>query len=216
VSEPQLTTYDAPGRPRALVLMLHGGKQRSSQPVTGRSASWRRCLVMQRSIARQAQDAGVSTWLLRYGVVGWNDPRRPSPVPDARWALDQVRARIGDVPVVLLGHSMGARTAVHVADDPLVTGVVALAPWLPEGEPVRRLADRHLVAAHGRGDRITSYAATRQYVARARTVAASAEMVDMGRIGHYMLREVPTWNRLAVDRSLRILGLGSASGQSSA
>jgi predicted alpha/beta-hydrolase family hydrolase len=206
VPEPQLTTYDAPGRPRALVLMLHGGKQSSMQAVTGRSASWRRCLVMQRSIARQAQEAGVSTWLLRYGVIGWNDPRRPSPVPDARWALDQVRARVGEVPVVLLGHSMGARTAVHVADDPLVTGVVALAPWFPTGEPIRTLSGRHLVAAHGRGDRITSYGATRQYVARARVVTASAEMVDMGRIGHYMLRDVEAWNRLAIDRSLRILG----------
>jgi len=206
VPEPQLTTYDSPGRARALVLMLHGGKQRSQQVVTGRSASWRRCLVMQRSIARQAQDAGVSTWLLRYGVLGWNDPDRPSPVQDARWALDQVRERLGEIPVVLLGHSMGARTAVHVADDAQVAGVVALAPWFPTGEPVTPLAGRHLVAAHGRGDRITSYGATRQYVARARVVTASAEMVDMGRIGHYMLRDVQAWNRLAIDRSLRILG----------
>lgn len=210
--EPHLTTYDAAGRPRGLVLMLHGGKERSERRVTGRSPSWRRCLAMQRAIARPAQEAGVSTWLLRYGVVGWNDHRLPSPVPDARWALARARERLGDVPVVLLGHSMGARTAVHVADDPLVAGVVALAPWFPEGEPVRRLAGRHLVAAHGRGDRITSYGATRQYVARARVVAASAEMVDMGRIGHYMLREIGAWNRLAIDSSLRMLGIDPASG----
>ena len=42
------------------------------------------------------------------------------------------------MPVVLLGHSMGGRTAVAVADDPSVVGVVALAPWLPAGRAERR------------------------------------------------------------------------------
>ena len=53
--------------------------------------------------------AGASLWLLRYAVRGWNQrvAAPPSPVPDARWALDEVRSELGDVPVVLLGHSMG-------------------------------------------------------------------------------------------------------------
>ena len=106
------------------------------------------------------------------------------------------------MPVVLVGHSMGARTAVHVADDPGVVGVVGLAPWFPAGEPVQALAGKRLLAAHGRRDRITSYRATRRTVERAREVAASAELHDMGRIGHYMLRRVSAWNDFAVDRSL--------------
>lgn len=200
---PALTTYDAPGRPRAVVLMLHGGTEHSRQPVTARSASWRRSLTMQRTIAPAAMEQGVSVWLLRYGIRGWNDVTDPSPVPDARWALRQLEAVAA--PVVLLGHSMGARTAVRVADHPLVTGVVALAPWLPRGEPIDAVHGKHLVAAHGRRDRITSARATWEYVDRARRVAASAEAVDMGRVGHYMFRDAARWNQVALQKSLALV-----------
>ena len=65
--------------------------------------------------------------------------------------------RTVDVPVVIVGHSMGARTGARVADDPSVRGLVALAPWFPPGEPVAALQGKDLVVAHGRRDRITSY-----------------------------------------------------------
>ena len=35
----------------------------------------------------------------------------------------------------------------------------------------------------------------------------SAEFHDMGRVGHYMFRNLPAWNRFAVDRSLTQLGV---------
>lgn len=204
MQEPSLTRNDAPGSPRGVVLMLHGGKDRSHEVVDGSSASWRRCAAMQRAITGRAHDAGVSTWLLRYRHRGWNGGA--GPVADARWALDQVRRDLGDVPVVLLGHSMGGRTAVHVADDPSVRGVVGLAPWFPPGERVSALAGRHLVAAHGRRDRITSFRATATYVDRARPLAASAELRDMGQAGHYMLRRISAWNDVAVTGALELLG----------
>ena len=161
--------------------MLHGGKPRSEQPVDGRSASWRRPAWMQRSIAARAHEAGTGVWLVRYARARLERRRRP--VADARWALDRVRAEHGDVPVVLLGHSMGARVAVHVADDPSVVGVVGLAPWWSAQDPVHTLAGRSLVAAHGRRDRITSYAETSRYVERAREVAADATTARHGRAG---------------------------------
>jgi predicted esterase len=201
--EPSLTRHDL-AEPRALILMLHGGRAEGRAPVDERSASWRRSRWMMSQISGRAHRAGAAVWLLRYGVRGWNagGGAEPSPVPDARWALDQARRELGDLPVVLLGHSMGARTAVAVADDPAVTGVVALAPWLPPGEPHRALAGKHLAAAHGSADRITSAKATRAFVRRVEPVTASAEFRDMGRVGHYMFRRVPAWNEFAIERSL--------------
>lgn len=203
MTDPLLTRYDAPGRPEALVLMLHGGKPSSRLAVDGRSASWRRSAWMQRSIAPRAHDAGVGLWLVRYRERGWNGGT--DRVADARDALDRVRADLGDVPVVLLGHSMGARVAVHVADDPSVVGVVGLAPWWSAQDPVRTLAGRTLVAAHGRRDRITSYAETARYVERARRVAVDATLRDMGALGHYMLTGAEQWNDVALDSALQVL-----------
>ena len=143
-------------------------------------------------------------WLVRYRQRGWNGGADPA--ADARWALDRLREVHGDVPVVLLGHSMGARVAVHVADDPSVVGVVGLAPWWSADDPVRTLAGRTLRAAHGRRDRITSFRETARYVARAAAVADSAELHDMGALGHYMLTGARAGTTVAIESVLEVLG----------
>jgi predicted esterase len=200
-----VTRYDAGVRPRALIVMLHGGKDRGHEVVDGRSLSWRRTAVMQRDIARRVQEAGVSTWLLRFTHRGWNGGT--ARIADARRVLEAVRGELGEVPVCLLGHSMGARTAVHVADDPQVRGVVALAPWFPPGESIEALRGKQLYAAHGSRDRITSARATQDYVRRAADVAQTAEFVDMGPLGHYLLRGRGAWNACALQASLAVLGI---------
>jgi pimeloyl-ACP methyl ester carboxylesterase len=188
--------------------MLHGGAKTGHDEVGSRSASLRRTTAMRNALAPRLLEHGLSVWLLRYAVRGWNSGAgpEPSPVPDARWALDEAAAAHPGVPVVLLGHSMGGRTSMYVADHPVVAGVVALAPWLERSDPVRPLAGRHLVAGHGSRDRITSARMTKAYVDRARGVAASAEFVDLGRLGHYMLHRPGVWNRFALDSSLEVLG----------
>lgn len=202
-----LTASRPPPQPRAVVLMLHGGRPHGFEPVGSRSASRWRSDVMRRAIDGPLREAGVATHLLRYGVRGWNAGAgpEPSPVPDARWALARLDAEHPGLPVVLLGHSMGARTSTYVADHPSVVGLVALAPWLGPDDPVRTLAGRHLVAVHGSRDRITSARATRAYVERARPVAASAGFVDAGALGHYMLARAGHWNTLALDGCREVL-----------
>ena len=204
---PSLTPYDAPDRPVAMVLVLHGGKAHSSDEVTRRSLSWRRSLRLARDLRAPLHGEGVGLSVLRYGTVGWNGDGAGR-IEDARWALDRIRQEHGEVPVAILGHSMGGRTACRVADHDLVRGVVALAPWLPPGEPVTALAGRNLHAAHGRRDHITSARDTRAFIERAREVATAASFSDMGDLGHYLLRGVRTWNAFALDGVRRVLAAG--------
>lgn len=204
---PGLHRTEPAGTPRGLVLMLHGGAQHGHNEVGNRSASFRRTGAMRRVLEPKVLDAGLSLWMLRFSVRGWNAGagHEPSPVPDARWALDQAAAEHPGVPVVLLGHSMGGRTAVHVADHPAVAGVVGLAPWLEPQDPFRTLVGKHFIAGHGSRDKITSAKMTRAYVERLQGVAASADFVDMGRLGHYMLSRPRDWNRFALKASLEVL-----------
>jgi alpha-beta hydrolase superfamily lysophospholipase len=204
VPGPSLTRYDAPGRSDAMVLVLHGGKARSSDPVTGRSLTWRRARSLARALGEPLHAQGIGLWVLRYRTSGWNTDGAGK-IEDARWALDRIRSELGAVPVALLGHSMGGRTACRAADHDLVRGVVVLAPWLPPGEPVTALTGRQLHAAHGRRDHITRAQDTRAYVDRAREVASDASYTDMGERGHYLLRGVHAWNSFAVDGVRRVL-----------
>jgi dienelactone hydrolase len=119
-----------------------------------------------------------------------------SPVADARWALDEIWTRQCAVPVVLVGHSMGGRTALRVAGDRSVQGVAALAPWLLDTEPVDQLADRRVLIVHGTRDHVTSPVASCRYAERARAVTADVEYVDIGGETHAMLRHWRTWHRL--------------------
>lgn len=203
----RLTLSALPEEQHGLVVMLHGGAERGTNPVDDRSLALRRTRWMFRTIADDLVSAGIGVALLRFGVKGWNAApgRVPAPVADAREALAVLHAQQPDQPIVLLGHSMGARTAAWVADQPGVVGVVGLAPWFPHDDPVDALAGKYLVAAHGRRDRITSAKATRIFVRRAEAVAEQARFVDMGGLGHYMLRGVDRWNRVAVTESRGIL-----------
>jgi pimeloyl-ACP methyl ester carboxylesterase len=101
--------------------------------------------------------------------------------------LDELRGRLGRVPVVLVGHSMGARAALRVAGHPLVSAIAGLAPWLPPGEPVDQLAGRRVLLAHGSADTVTSPSETWAYADRARSITQVAT-VEVPNGNHALLR----------------------------
>ncbi|MFE0699821.1 alpha/beta fold hydrolase [Streptomyces sp. NPDC058872] len=145
---------------------------------------------------------------VRYRLRGWNG-HRADPVQDTRQALKELRHVAGPLPVVLVGHSMGARAALRAADDPQVRGVVALAPWCPPGEPTEHLADRMIMALHDEADRITSATDTWNYLTRARAAGARVRGVRMHRGRHAMIRDARLWHRLTTTSAAAVLGLTS-------
>jgi pimeloyl-ACP methyl ester carboxylesterase len=194
---PALEVLPAEGATRAVVLVLHGGKAVSREPSLPKHLSVARLVPFAEAVHAASASGGVATWRVRYRYRGWNGADA-SPVADARWALDEVRRRHGDVPVVLLGHSMGARTALRVADDPAVRTVVALAPWLPGGEPVEAARDRRILLAHAPRDRWTSPRESAQWAQRAESLAERLVYVRVRRAGHFMLRRSRLWTSIAV------------------
>lgn len=188
----------ARGETRAVALLLYGGRADSF----ARSQPWHlsavRMVPFARDLHRGLARSGTAVWTLRYRVRGWNGAEA-SPVADARWALAKIRRRHPHVPVVLVGHSMGGRTALRVADDPAVVGIVALAPWLPPGEPRVPLGARQLLVVHGTADRWTDPVASRAYTDAAAADGTPATWLPMPGHGHFMLRRPGRWRRLTRD-----------------
>jgi len=209
-AEPTLNRYDVDRKARGVVLMLHGGMQSNTEPVMARHASWWRMALLARTLRTPARRQGVSVWLLRNRVRGWNarPGREPDPVTDARWAMARVRETYPDVPVVLVGHSMGGRTSCAVADEAAVVGVVTLAPWLPPGEPIDHIGEHTpLLVTHGTGDRWTSAEASRQFVERVRASGGAAAWFAVQGAGHFMFSRVATWNGYVRGAALGLLGV---------
>lgn len=183
-----------PARPRAAVLVLHGGQESSVSPSRPWQLAALRMDPIVRAVSAALPDEHTLVARVRYRLRGWNGGRA-DPAADTRRALRELTGLAGPVPVVLLGHSMGARAALHAADHPQVRAVVGLAPWWPAGEPVRPAADRTLVALHGDRDRVTSLAETAACVRRAGSTATRAGLAVVGGGDHAMLRRPRFWHR---------------------
>ena len=187
------------------VLFLHGGRERSHEPVRASRLAVIRVRLLAWSVRRRLARHGVAVWTLRFSVRGWNGEEM-SPVADARWALEEIDRRAGPLPIVLVGHSMGGRTAMRVADAANVVGVIGLAPWLPSGEPIDALAGRALRIAHGTADRTTNPTLSQEFAGRAVGVAASVAYEVVPGDGHALLRHPRAWNRICADGALEMLG----------
>jgi dienelactone hydrolase len=196
--------------PTGVVLLLHGGREFSTERVRRTNLPAARMRPFATAILRRAMPGPIVVGRLAYRMRGWNEPDTslrqdqnqgpdPDPVVDARWALERIRRRFGPVPVLLVGHSMGGRVALRVAGDESVFAVVALAPWLRRGEPIEQLRGRDLLIAHAPDDHVTDPVASRAYARAAEPIARQVEYRVMPRGRHNMLRGAADWHRLVAD-----------------
>ncbi|SOE09284.1 Predicted esterase [Streptomyces sp. 2323.1] len=193
-----LVVHHRPDTPQAAVLLLHGGRPDDHTPPTRLNLPALRMRPFGCALSRTPRGREVLLASVRYRCRGGNGPQADV-AQDARAALDELAGYAPDVPVVLVGHSMGGRAALLIGGHRAVRGVVALAPWCPPGEPVSHLRDRTLVLLHDVRDRITDAEASWHFADRARRAGARVHTVAMPRGGHTMLRGARHWHRLTVD-----------------
>lgn len=191
---------------RSIVLILHGGQATSTKTARRWTGPYLRMVPFAAALHRRGGTRGLSVRLLRYRYRGWNEPEL-HPLVDARWALDHLGAHHPDAPVVLLGHSMGGRTALRAADHPAVVAVCALAPWTPEDEPAHQVTRRSVLIAHGDRDRITDPRLSYRFAVRARAASDRVCRFEVLGDGHAMLRRPRDWTALVTRFIEPTLGL---------
>lgn len=192
---PRLIITAAPQRPDGVVVVLHGGRENDRTPARVRQLAVLRMVPIARRVAAAGRGR-LSVVRVLNGVRGWNAPDA-APVDDARWVIERCRELFGDLPVGLIGHSMGARAALRAAGAPNVRSVVGLAPWLPPGEPTEQLRDRRVLIVHGSADRMTSPFASAAFARSLAGVAAQTTYVDVPGERHAMLRRRDAFDGLA-------------------
>jgi pimeloyl-ACP methyl ester carboxylesterase len=188
-----------------LVLLLHGGQSASTEPTAATQLSVARIAWLAGPVRRALRGSDIVVGRPRFRLRGWNG-ELASPVADLTAWLDEAAERFGRVPIVLIGHSMGARAALRAAGHPQVRAVAGLAPWLPHGEPVAQLSGTQVLLAHGDRDGVTSPALTWEYAGRARTVTTVTTVCVRGG-DHAMLHGARGWHRLAARFARTAFGL---------
>ncbi|HEX3791101.1 MAG TPA: alpha/beta fold hydrolase [Pseudonocardiaceae bacterium] len=202
---PTVLVLPAAGATESVLLVLHGGRSHSDQPTSPYQLAYRRMVPLARAAHRGLRAEGTAVWLLRNRLRGWNEPTQ-DPVRDARWALRCLHRHHPTARVVLVGHSMGGRTALRLADTPGVVGVCALAPWIEPDEPVGQLAGRSVLIAHGDRDRWTSPTRSFEYARRARQVTDRICRFEVPGSGHSMLRRYADWTGLVRAFAAGVIG----------
>jgi dienelactone hydrolase len=202
---PRLEARPADGATTAVALFCHGGTVASVEPPRERALSLVRMRAVEQFVSEAAAGRGLTTCLLRYRVAGWNGAAADAHA-DVRWSLDRVRAEHGDVPIVLVGHSMGGRAVLRAGGEPQVAAVCALAPWTPPGEPVDHLRGRTVAILHGRGDRWVPAALSAEFAVRAQEAGAHIARFTVAG-GHSMIRRAQVWHTFVRDVVLAGAGL---------
>ncbi len=182
--QPRLVPTRTPDAPEGVVLVLHGGAARQgSVAVSPTQLSVLRMLPVARRVA-SAGRGRLAVLRLLNSARGWDSTH--TPVDDVAWALRHVRETYGDLPVSLVGHSLGGRAALFAGDQSGVVSVCALNPWLyADDDP--HLDGRRVLVVHGTEDRIAPLARAEAVARRlARRTEVGFIRVEGGK--HAMLR----------------------------
>ena len=144
-----------PRKARAAVIVLHGGGgRRGNMMVRPTQLSVLRMIPIAWRIALRGRGR-VAVYRLLNSSRGWDVQH--TPVDDARWAIAQVGAQLGrELPVGLVGHSLGGRAALLAGTDPAVAAVVALNPYLYPSDGRTDLGGTEVLLVHGTADRVAS------------------------------------------------------------
>lgn len=188
-----------PADPRGVVLLIHGGAETGTSRVRWSGLAALRMSPFALAITRRARRSGddLAVVRLKNRIRGWNGAAQ-DPLRDARWALDRIRRTLPGIPVVLVGHSMGGRVVLRLADEPDVAGVAALAPWVAgDARPPRPGIPVLLV--HGTKDRITDPRRTAALATRFAAAGADVRHVPIDGGDHPMVRQANTWHDLVAD-----------------
>ncbi|NYJ76176.1 MULTISPECIES: alpha/beta hydrolase [Allobranchiibius] len=209
--QPRLIETAAPQDPAGLVLVLHGGAARRGEvAVSPTQLSVVRMIPIAARVARESSGR-LAVFRLLNSSRGWDTQH--TPVQDVQWALEQLRQRFGEqLPICLIGHSLGGRAALLSADANGVRSIVALAPWVyPNDAHGLDASGRQILFVHGSRDRVAKPSSS---AAVAATMAGTAEVGYVTITGgkHAMLRHGSEFERLAADFTLATLLGTSPSG----
>lgn len=192
-----------PPSPRGVVLVLHGGGEHGEEPVSWRGLPVLRLLPFAWA-ARIAGGKEIGVLRLKNEVFGWNGDLR-SPIAGTRWALDRLRSEHPGVPIFMVGHSMGGRVVLDLLDEPDVTGVAALAPWVVAADGVHGHAGQRVLLMHGQRDRITDPRLTEQLAGKLSARGVEVTWKAVAGEGHAMLRHARYWHRSVARFAVRTL-----------
>ena len=145
-----------PSGPDAVLLL--GGTSRAEMPGTwGTSIRW-----LADAARERFPDHAVAE--LRYFVKSWK--RLDLLEADARAAIEWLVAN-GAQRITLVGFSGGGTAGLSAADEPGVTTLIALAPWLPAKADPPQLRNRRIAVIHGTLDGLPLLPGTNPRASRA-------------------------------------------------
>ena len=186
-----------PSGPDAVLFL--GGTSRSELPGTwGTSSRWLADAARERFPERAVAE-------LRYVVKSWK--RLDLLEADTRAAVRLLVDR-GAQRVTLVGFSGGGTAGLSAADEPGVTTLIALAPWLPQQADPPQLQNRRIAVIHGTLDGLpflpgTSPRASRAALPRLAALGASTSYTRLPGGVHGIVLAAPWGGIIRLPRAKR-------------